>query len=169
MPALPWKSFAAPKSDREYTTMVTYLPLNWFRGTAEVHEVHPPDSAPASRVRRAGRILHGRQRNWQRVLDVVGVGRRASLEALRPPYSPRRGDEGPAGGHGQNRVRSMEGERIIYPTRLGCGQGAYPRAADIGATSNLSSHPHRKNLFTQRRRRGILRSSRSAALVFALR
>ena len=31
MPALPWKSFAAPKSDREYTAMVTYLPLNRFR------------------------------------------------------------------------------------------------------------------------------------------
>jgi uncharacterized protein DUF3291 len=31
MPALPWKSFAAPKSDREYTAMVSYLPLNKFR------------------------------------------------------------------------------------------------------------------------------------------
>ena len=31
MPALPWKSFAAPKSDSEYTAMVTYLPLIRFR------------------------------------------------------------------------------------------------------------------------------------------
>jgi Domain of unknown function (DUF3291) len=31
MPALPWKSFAAPESDREYTAMVSYLPLNKLR------------------------------------------------------------------------------------------------------------------------------------------
>jgi heme-degrading monooxygenase HmoA len=31
MPALPWKSFASPESDREYTTLVSYLPLNKFR------------------------------------------------------------------------------------------------------------------------------------------
>jgi hypothetical protein len=31
MPALPWKSFAAPESDREYTAMVSYLPVNKFR------------------------------------------------------------------------------------------------------------------------------------------
>ena len=31
MPALPWKSFASPESDREYTAMVSYLPLNKFR------------------------------------------------------------------------------------------------------------------------------------------
>ena len=31
MPAMPWKSFAAPESDREYTAMVSYLPLNRFR------------------------------------------------------------------------------------------------------------------------------------------
>ena len=31
MPTLPWKSFAAPERDREYTAMVSYLPLNKFR------------------------------------------------------------------------------------------------------------------------------------------
>jgi hypothetical protein len=31
MPAVPWKSFAAPESDREYTAMLTYLPLNKWR------------------------------------------------------------------------------------------------------------------------------------------
>lgn len=31
MPALPWKSFASPASDREYTAIVSYLPLNKFR------------------------------------------------------------------------------------------------------------------------------------------
>ena len=31
MPALPWKSFASPESDREYTALVSYLPLNKFR------------------------------------------------------------------------------------------------------------------------------------------
>jgi heme-degrading monooxygenase HmoA len=31
MPALPWKSFATPEKDREYTAMVSYLPLNKFR------------------------------------------------------------------------------------------------------------------------------------------
>ena len=31
MPALPWKSFAAPQSDRDYTALVSYLPLNKFR------------------------------------------------------------------------------------------------------------------------------------------
>jgi heme-degrading monooxygenase HmoA len=31
MPALPWNSFASPESDREYTAMVSYLPLNKFR------------------------------------------------------------------------------------------------------------------------------------------
>jgi uncharacterized protein DUF3291 len=31
MPALPWKSFASPESDREYTAMVSFLPLNKFR------------------------------------------------------------------------------------------------------------------------------------------
>ena len=30
MPALPWKSFASPKSDREYTALVSLLPLNRF-------------------------------------------------------------------------------------------------------------------------------------------
>ena len=29
--ALPWKSFASPQNDREYTAMVTFLPLNRFR------------------------------------------------------------------------------------------------------------------------------------------
>ncbi len=31
MPALPWKSYAAPESDREYTALLTYLPLNKWR------------------------------------------------------------------------------------------------------------------------------------------
>ena len=31
MPALPWKSFAAPENDREYTALLTYLPLNKWR------------------------------------------------------------------------------------------------------------------------------------------
>jgi hypothetical protein len=31
MPALPWKSFVSPESDKEYTAMVTFLPLNKFR------------------------------------------------------------------------------------------------------------------------------------------
>ena len=31
MPALPWKSFAAPESGREYAAMLSYLPLNKFR------------------------------------------------------------------------------------------------------------------------------------------
>jgi hypothetical protein len=31
MPALPWKAFAPPESDREYTALVSYLPLNKFR------------------------------------------------------------------------------------------------------------------------------------------
>jgi hypothetical protein len=31
VPALPWKSFAAPESGKEYTAMLSYLPLNKFR------------------------------------------------------------------------------------------------------------------------------------------
>src|SRR5918999_3242814 len=31
MPALPWKYFASPESDREYIALVSYLPLNKFR------------------------------------------------------------------------------------------------------------------------------------------
>ena len=31
MPALPWKSFAAPESGREYTALLSYLPLNKWR------------------------------------------------------------------------------------------------------------------------------------------
>ena len=31
VPALPWKSFAAPESDREYTALLSYLPLNKWR------------------------------------------------------------------------------------------------------------------------------------------
>lgn len=31
MPALPWKSFAAPESDKEYLALLSYLPLNTFR------------------------------------------------------------------------------------------------------------------------------------------
>lgn len=31
MPALPWKSFAAPESDRGYTALLSYLPLNKWR------------------------------------------------------------------------------------------------------------------------------------------
>ena len=31
MPALPWKSFVTPESDREYTALVSFLPLNKFR------------------------------------------------------------------------------------------------------------------------------------------
>jgi len=31
MPASPWKSFAAPESDKEYHAMLSYLPLNTFR------------------------------------------------------------------------------------------------------------------------------------------
>ena len=31
MPALPWKSFAPAERDREYTAMVSYLPVNKFR------------------------------------------------------------------------------------------------------------------------------------------
>ena len=30
MPALPWKAFAAPESDKEYTALVSFLPLNKF-------------------------------------------------------------------------------------------------------------------------------------------
>ncbi len=30
MPALPWKSFVTPESDREYTALVSFLPLNKF-------------------------------------------------------------------------------------------------------------------------------------------
>lgn len=31
MPATPWKSFAAPESDKEYLALLSYLPLNTFR------------------------------------------------------------------------------------------------------------------------------------------
>jgi hypothetical protein len=31
VPALPWKSFAAPESGKEYTAMLSYPPLNKFR------------------------------------------------------------------------------------------------------------------------------------------
>ena len=31
MPALPWKSFAAPETGREYHAMLSYLPLNKWR------------------------------------------------------------------------------------------------------------------------------------------
>lgn len=31
MPALPWKSFATPESDREYHALLSHLPLNTFR------------------------------------------------------------------------------------------------------------------------------------------
>ena len=31
MPALPWKSFAAPQRGREYHAVLSYLPLNKFR------------------------------------------------------------------------------------------------------------------------------------------
>ena len=31
MPALPWKSFALPKNDREYSALLTYLPLKRWR------------------------------------------------------------------------------------------------------------------------------------------
>ena len=31
MPVLPWKSFAAPESAREYTALLSYLPLNKWR------------------------------------------------------------------------------------------------------------------------------------------
>jgi len=31
MPTLPWKSYAAPESDGEYTALLTYLPLNKWR------------------------------------------------------------------------------------------------------------------------------------------
>ncbi len=30
MPALPWKPFVAPEKDREYTALVSFLPLNKF-------------------------------------------------------------------------------------------------------------------------------------------
>jgi hypothetical protein len=31
MPALPWKSFATPENGREYTALLTYLPLSKWR------------------------------------------------------------------------------------------------------------------------------------------
>jgi heme-degrading monooxygenase HmoA len=31
VPALPWRSFAAPESGREYVALLSYLPLNKFR------------------------------------------------------------------------------------------------------------------------------------------
>ena len=31
MPALPWKSFALPENDREYSALLTYLPLKRWR------------------------------------------------------------------------------------------------------------------------------------------
>ena len=31
MPALPWKSFAPPENDREYSALLTYLPLKRWR------------------------------------------------------------------------------------------------------------------------------------------
>ena len=31
MPKLPWKEFASPEGDTEYTALVSYLPLNKFR------------------------------------------------------------------------------------------------------------------------------------------
>ena len=31
MPALPWKCFATPENDREYTALLTYLPLSKWR------------------------------------------------------------------------------------------------------------------------------------------
>lgn len=31
MPASPWRSFATPEDDREYTAMLSYLPLNKWR------------------------------------------------------------------------------------------------------------------------------------------
>jgi nitrite reductase/ring-hydroxylating ferredoxin subunit len=35
VPALPWKSFAAPESDREYPALLSLLPLNTFRAMLE--------------------------------------------------------------------------------------------------------------------------------------
>lgn len=31
MPTLPWKSFATPEDDREYTALLSYLPVNKWR------------------------------------------------------------------------------------------------------------------------------------------
>ena len=65
MPASLWKSFASPVNGR--VSRVVALPgAQRVTRDAEVHEIHPPDPASASRFVRSDRVLHGRQPTEQK-------------------------------------------------------------------------------------------------------
>jgi hypothetical protein len=129
MPTLPRKSFAAPEGDREYTALLSYLPLDKWRGI-EIYAVHLPDPASAGRFRRVDRILPARERTKPRVLDPVRVGRRGILAEVRPAEPPRQGDGGPAPGYGPDGVLPVQCGWVLDPAGLGRYQATYARTID---------------------------------------
>ena len=59
MPALPWKPFVAPEKDREYTALVSFLPLNKFGALPKfMRYAFQTQRQLAGRLRGAGRVLH---------------------------------------------------------------------------------------------------------------
>jgi hypothetical protein len=158
IPALLWKSFAAPESDREYTAMLTYLPLNKWRAIPKFMR-HLPDSAPASRFRRVNRVCSRRERTETGLLDLIRMGRRGILKAIRPTEASQQGDDGPAPGHGSDGVPPVQGGRVLDPAGLGRHQATHARAIDGSLISDLHGSPKKQENCSFRSISRILRCS----------
>ena len=120
MPASPWKTFAAPENGREYLALLSYLPLNKWRAL-------PKFMRYSLQIRRQladsegliDRVLHGRKRTEQKILDLVGVGGRRISDEVRWEESSRAGDDGPDPTHGSNEIRSVASEWVGRAPKLG--------------------------------------------------
>ncbi len=86
---------------------------------AEVHEIHLPDPAPASRFGGSDRVLYGCEHTKQKILDLIGMGRQRIADEIRREESSRSGDDGLNPTYGSNEIRSVASEWVEYTPKLG--------------------------------------------------
>src|SRR5918998_492050 len=108
-----------PRQRQGVPRVVVLLAAQQVACVAKVHEVHTPDPSSASRIGGSNRVLHGRQRTEQEILDLVGVGGRGIPDEVRWEESSRAGDDGPDPTHGSNSIRSVASEWVRYTPKLG--------------------------------------------------
>src|SRR5579863_9105723 len=81
-----------------------------------------PDAAAAQPGRRAYRLFPSRAATTPTVLDTIRLGRSAIADAFRPPSTARQDCADLGSSHGQNAIRTVEGESVGHTAELGCSK-----------------------------------------------
>jgi len=119
---LPWKSVAPPVPDKEYIAILTYLPVTSFWMLPQFFYY---TGRIRSQLKSAPGLIgySGCSRGSEKILDVIGLGRRAYFGALRSPTTGSACHDGFAWLHGRYRVHALENQGFRSPAELARGHG----------------------------------------------